>query len=269
MQQQPQHADIHKRGLAGSLDAVASPARIALYDDFISNPRIVDVEPDSTKAFIGSLSSTIYNEAKAMGGGIPFSVIRQVTENFIHAYFSEMVVSVYDGGNTIRFSDQGPGIPDKINVQQPGFSSATQEMKKYIDGVGSGLPIVKEYLEMKNGYIEIEDNIGFGSVITISVKEKQIPLSNDGRQSSSIGSENINSISLNTVLSSLSPKGLKILSLFKSSHVWGLQDLCSETKIPNSTMFNELKKLTEMGILDRLNKKYTLSQFGENLLPYI
>ena len=42
-------------------------------------------------------------------------------------------------------------------------------MKRYIRGVGSGLPIVKDYLETTHGYIEIEDNINKGSVVTISL----------------------------------------------------------------------------------------------------
>ena len=41
-------------------------------------------------------------------------------------------------------------------------------MKSYIRGVGSGLPIVKEYLEFTHGTITIEDNLGSGSVVTIS-----------------------------------------------------------------------------------------------------
>ncbi len=45
-----------------------------------------------------------------------------------------------DKGNTIRFADQGPGIAHKDLVQEPGFSSATEPMKRYIRGVGSGLP---------------------------------------------------------------------------------------------------------------------------------
>ena len=41
-------------------------------------------------------------------------------------------------------------------------------MKSYIRGVGSGLPIVKEYLDFTHGTISIEDNLGTGSVVTIS-----------------------------------------------------------------------------------------------------
>ena len=52
-----------------------------------------------------------------------------------------------DGGNRIIISDQGPGINDKDKAFLPGFSSASKSMKKYIRGVGSGLPIVRETID--------------------------------------------------------------------------------------------------------------------------
>ena len=148
---------------------VNSPARIALYDDMLSSPRIIDVKPAET----GKLSAEIYNQAQQLGGSIPYTIISQVAENFIHASFKEMVVSIFDSGNTIRFTDQGPGIADKLKAQQPGYSSATREMKAYINGVGSGLPIVREYLDTKHGTIHIEDNMNSGAVVTISLVDKE------------------------------------------------------------------------------------------------
>lgn len=111
------------------------------------------------------------------GGTIPYTVIREVSENFIHARFKEVVVSILDKGNTIRFADHGPGIPSKEKAQMPGFSSAVEPMKNYIRGVGSGLPIVREYLESSHGTITIEDNLGTGAVVTVSlVREEDDPL---------------------------------------------------------------------------------------------
>lgn len=135
----------------------------------LSSPRIIDVNPAETGEFIGKLSAEIYNQAQQLGGAIPYTIISQVAENFIHASFKEMVVSIFDGGNTIRFTDQGPGIADKAKAQQPGYSSATREMKAYINGVGSGLPIVREYLDTRHGTIHIEDNMNSGAVVTISL----------------------------------------------------------------------------------------------------
>lgn len=149
---------------------VDSVARIALYDDLRSAPRVTEINPAPTGEFIESLASKIYEQAKSGGGTIPYTVIREVSENFIHARFTEVTVSILDGGNTIRFADQGPGIGHKEKAQLPGFTSAIEPMKHYIRGVGSGLPIVKEYLDFSHGTISIEDNLGTGSVVTISLK---------------------------------------------------------------------------------------------------
>ena len=45
-------------------------------------------------------------------------------------------------------------------------------MKRYIRGVGSGLPIVREYLDYSHGTISIEDNLGTGAVVTISLSSE-------------------------------------------------------------------------------------------------
>lgn len=148
---------------------VTSVARIALYDNLRSAPRVTEIMPASTPDYIEALASTIYNQAKQAGGSIPYTVVREVSENFIHARFTEIIVSILDGGNTIRFADQGPGISDKKKAQLPGFSSAVEPMKGYIRGVGSGLPIVCDYLDFTHGSISIDDNIGQGTVVTISM----------------------------------------------------------------------------------------------------
>lgn len=149
---------------------VSSTARIALYDDLLSAPRVTEIAPAPTADYIENLASSVYEQAKASGGTIPYTVIREVSENFIHARFAEVTVSILDGGNTIRFADQGPGIRQKEKAQLPGFTSAVEPMKRYIRGVGSGLPIVKEYLDFSHGTIAIEDNLGTGSVVTISLE---------------------------------------------------------------------------------------------------
>ena len=148
---------------------VNSTARIARYDDLLSAPLVTEITPAPTGEFIDNLATTVYTQSHQMGGTIGYAVIREVSENFIHAQFTEVTVSILDGGNTIRFADHGPGIPHKDRAQLPGFSSAIAPMKGYIRGVGSGLPIAKEYIESKHGTITIEDNLVRGSVVTISL----------------------------------------------------------------------------------------------------
>jgi len=119
---------------------VDSIARIALYDDMKSAPRVTRIEPAPTDDFIEHLTTTIYEQAKLSGGKVPYSVIREVSENFIHAQFREVVVSILDDGNTIRFSGQGPGIASKERALEYGTTSASEEMTLYQgSGVGSSL----------------------------------------------------------------------------------------------------------------------------------
>ena len=45
-------------------------------------------------------------------------------------------------------------------------------MRRYIRGVGSGLPYAQQYMEDKGGSLTIEDNIAGGTVVTISIRPK-------------------------------------------------------------------------------------------------
>jgi predicted HTH transcriptional regulator len=138
-----------------------------VYDSPAVAPRTTDIEADAIGSFIESVSATAYQAARDLGGDIPYTAIREVAENLIHADFRDPVVSVMDGGRTIRFADRGPGIPDKKRAALPGFTTASGPMKEYIRGVGSGLPIVSEYLAHHEGALEIDDNIAGGTVVTL------------------------------------------------------------------------------------------------------
>lgn len=144
-----------------------SPALIAVYDSLTAPPRVEQVGGASPRDLIEQLTMRTYQLAHDAGGDLAYTIIREVVENFIHAGFDEVVVSVLDGGKTVRFSDQGPGIRDKDRVFLPGFSTATDDMKRYIKGVGSGLPVARECLVFSGGTIEIDDNLGSGTVVTL------------------------------------------------------------------------------------------------------
>lgn len=153
---------------------VTHPARIAVYDDAAAAPRVVVVEPKDIRSYLEEITATVTKLANEQGGSIPFTVIREVVENLIHAYFMEPTVSILDGGNTIRFSDQGPGIQDKERALEYGTSSATSEMKRYIRGVGSGLPYAQQWLRDKGGSLTVEDNIHNGTVVTVSLAHAEV-----------------------------------------------------------------------------------------------
>ncbi|MDO4796924.1 MAG: ATP-binding protein [Coriobacteriales bacterium] len=157
---------------------VRHAARIAVYDDAAAAPRVVVVEPQEIRPYLEEITRVVTQLAKEQGGTIPFMVIREIVENLIHAYFMEPTISILDGGNTIRFSDQGPGITNKDLALQYGTTSATEEMKRYIRGVGSGLPYAQQYMRDKGGSLRIDDNLSGGTVVTISA----LPESPDATQ---------------------------------------------------------------------------------------
>ena len=151
-------------------DAVRYPARIAVYDDAAAAPRVVVVEPKDVRSYLEEITATVNRLEREQGGPIPFMVVREIVENFVHAYFVAPTISILDGGNTIRFCDQGPGIPEKTRALEYGTTSATEEMRHYIRGVGSGLPYVQQYMQDKGWSLTIEDNIGHGTVVTLSTR---------------------------------------------------------------------------------------------------
>lgn len=227
-------------------DQIESIACIAVYDTMTSTPQIVQIPGGPTHKFIEDIASTTYREAQQRGGLIPYTVIREVTENFIHANFNEPVVSIFDQGNTIRFADQGPGIKDKERAQEPGFTSASEPMKKYIRGVGSGLPLVKEVLGFSHGTIKIEDNINQGSVVTISLLRDL----NDEQQRKV---DNIPSLTDNdkTILRTLLPR-----------KEMGVTDMRNETGLANASIYTAFSKLEEAQIVEKIGKKRRLTDKG-------
>ena len=246
---------------------VDSIARIALYDDMKSAPRITRIEPAPTNDFIEHLTTTVYEQAKLSGGKVPYSVIREVSENFIHAQFREIVVSILDNGNTIRFADQGPGIAEKEKAQEPGFSSAIEPMKEYIRGVGSGFPIVRDYLGILDGSIVIEDNLTAGAVVTISLvpqqeKEPHVETLHETKAPAT-------SVPLIPRIS-LSAREQQFLVLLRDEGELGIKDMAELTDNAVSTTHNTFKRLEEEGLVEKSpNRKRNLTTIGRQVAQSI
>lgn len=244
------------------LSVVRTPARIAVYDDLKAPPKIIDIKPDITNNFIEHLTSTIYDEATNKGGSIPYTVIREISENFIHAKFNEIVVSILDNGNTIRFTDQGPGFSNIENAKLPGFTSATESMKPYIRGVGSGLPTVIDYLNYSEGNIKIENNLSEGSVVTISMLENlksSTAFSEfDKKQSDIQYTEKMTRLS-----PTLTTREKSVLKLFLNEGPLRVTQIHQLTNIPLASVHKILQNLEESGLVQKIpNKQRILSDLG-------
>ena len=225
---------------------INSPARIAIYDSLKTAPRVIQVQGGPTHEYIEHIASLTYKNAKEAGGMIPYTVIREVSENFIHAKFNEVVVSIFDQGNTIRFADQGPGIKHKDLVQEPGFSSAIEPMKRYIRGVGSGLPIVKDYLSTSHGHIEIKDNVNQGSVVTISLV------------ASRTSDEEIEALQV----PELTENEIAVLKALLPNNTLGVSEVSKATGIAVASVHTAFSKMEEAGLVEKVSKKRTLTGRG-------
>ena len=233
-----------------------TPTRIAIYDDLLAAPRVIDIEPTDISQYIEEIASKTYELAQQKGSSIPYTVIKEVCENFIHAQFRDPCISILDNGNTIKFTDQGPGIADKQRAQLPGFTSATTEMRKYIRGVGSGLPTVKDYLRFSNGRLIIEDNIKEGTVVTIQI-DKSAP------QATPVVYREMPSQEKNAE-HNLSEREYNILILAQEMGLIGPTEVEQNLDISLSTGHRALNKLEKMGLLQKAEggKKRMLTDQG-------
>jgi anti-sigma regulatory factor (Ser/Thr protein kinase) len=221
--------------------------RLAIYDSPLAAPQVVSLSAEDLHELVGELASRTHNYAQERGGRIPFIVIREIVENLIHAYFENAVVTIMDEGNTIRISDQGPGIRDKQRVFLPGYTTATHEMRRFIKGVGSGLPVAREQLAFLGGIIDIDDNLGRGTVVTLRVgpaAAQTAPITPDSRPY-------------------LNDRKRKVLLLIAELGSAGPTTVAKELGLSQSTAYRELAALQKLRLLNprRLGKR-TLTEEG-------
>ena len=167
-------ADASPAGAGGGLNGDGEPPRIAVYVEQHAPPLVVAVtDYPLSEAYvpelIENLTARAHGLAREQGGRLPLAVFRELVENLVHASFAGVVITILDRGNTVRVSDRGPGIPDKEAALRPGFTSADAGTKRFIRGVGSGFSVVRETLAGLDGVLEIEDNLGRGTVVTARV----------------------------------------------------------------------------------------------------
>jgi predicted HTH transcriptional regulator len=245
-------------------------------------PRVVKIEPLPVAEFIERLSACVHELVRAEGGSIPYTIIREVAENFIHADFAEPVVSILERGSIIRFADQGPGMRDKERVLLPGFTTARGGMKTYIRGVGSGLPIVREYLSSSGGSIAIEDNLGAGSVVTVFAGKRADFVESQATSpasslpyapapSGAAHQEDLLTFS-SPVISQvhlrprLTARQKLVLALVMESGIAGPSLIAKELGVGVSTAYRDLALLEEAGLIESDGGKRTLSPEGLSYL---
>ena len=246
---------------------------MAVYEAPGAAPRVEEIAPAPIAEYIEALTACVYELARALGGTIPYTAIREVSENFIHADFAEPVVTILDAGMTIRFADQGPGIANKDRAALPGFTTAHGDMKLYIRGVGSGLPIVNDYLTYSGGSLVIEDNLGCGSVVTLNARSTASAVGHADlasgqnlgeRQPAShsthdAGQTSFDETPARTVLST---RQKQVLALVMESGSAGPSLVAKELGVGVSTAYRDLASLEEIGLIASDGGKRTLTDDG-------
>lgn len=165
---------IYSERTRGDRDSSDIGIRIAVYPEG-GEPEVIEVSAANSRAAAPKFSRLVMDKVRDLGGSVPEAAVQEVVENLVHADYRGVVISVLEGGRTVRVSDKGPGVEDKDLAMEIGFSGATPEALREIRGVGAGLGIAQAAVSEAGGKISLEDNIGGGTVTTISVPESKEP----------------------------------------------------------------------------------------------
>jgi DNA-binding transcriptional ArsR family regulator len=227
-------------------------ARLAVYTGQVATPQITDLTANSPVELMDLLSAKTYQVVQEKEGAIPFTAIKEVVENLLHANFQGVVVSVMEEGQVVRVTDNGPGISDKKKAFLPGFTTATPKMRQVIRGVGSGLPLVKDLLESLGGKIFLDDNLKRGTVVTLfAPKKPAIPAKKEST-------------------SQLTLRQKKLIMLLAEVGPAGPSRLAHELQVSLSTAYRDLRVLEESYLVNVDDEgKRSLSEKGLEVLDLI
>lgn len=235
----------------------APEVRMAIYDSPLTPPQVISLSSEDFDQLVGDLASRTHTYARERGGRIPYVDIKEIVENLIHAFFRDAVITIMDDGNMIRISDQGPGIRDKERAFLPGFTTATREMRRFIKGVGSGLPVAREQLGFLGGVISIEDNLEHGTVVTLRVGPAKDAVPAQFAAPTAAKPEET------APQYRLTERQRKVLLLIAELGSTGPSAIAKELGISQSTAFRELAALQHMRLLAlRGPGKRTLTEEG-------
>ena len=84
----------------------------------------------------------------------------------IHANGGKAIADVYVDRVVVKLTDSGKGISNVEQAMQPGFSTASEEVRSLGFGAGMGLPNMVRYTDE----FEIKSEVGKGTEITLTVR---------------------------------------------------------------------------------------------------
>jgi anti-sigma regulatory factor (Ser/Thr protein kinase) len=123
-------------------------------------------------ASAGSASEDVKSTLKMMG--VASADIRRVAiamyegeiNMVVHAGGGEAIADIYVDRIDILLADKGKGIADVEQAMQPGFSTATEDIRALGFGAGMGLPNMKKYADD----LRVESTVGVGTKVYMTIK---------------------------------------------------------------------------------------------------
>ena len=239
--------------------------RVAAYPEN-EQPEVTEVAASNPRSATPKFLGLVMDKVRELGGGVPEVAVREVVENLLHASYKGVVISVLDSGRTVRISDKGPGIEDKTRAMEFGFSGADPEALRDIRGIGAGLGIARVAVSEVGGEISIEDNIGGGTVTTITVPGKK----GVGGTPSPIGKTEQRKYPDGVPRMNISDRQQNALVTIVECGEAGPSTVAEKLEISVSTAYRDLSVLEEHGlVLSDETGKRLVSPLGRDLVENI
>jgi DNA-binding transcriptional ArsR family regulator len=250
----------------GETEKAGIGVRIAVYPRG-GEPEVTEAAAANPRSATTKFTRLVLEKVREVGGRVPEESVREVIENLVHAGYRGVVISVLEDGNVVRVSDKGPGVEHKEQAMEFGFSGATPEALGEIRGVGAGLGIARAAAERRGGTVVLEDNIGDGTVATISVPgdeetsdEREPAAKAPPQRKYPDGVPRMN----------ISERQQKVLITVLECGEVGPSTVADRLEISVSTAYRDLSVLEEHGLLiaDESGKRF-VSPLGRDLVEAI
>jgi predicted HTH transcriptional regulator len=264
-----EHAELfqaHQSSRTSSQESPSRNAKIVVYEPPHNTVKMLTVSYSKYhKEYIEELSLSTHRLCQQLGSTFPYSVINSLAENLIHADFNEPVISILDGGKTLRFSDQGKGIVNKRAAIQAGFSTATTHHKAHIAGVGSGFPSITHYASVSGGKLSIEDNLKQGTVVTLSLTSKEEHNPSLVQENTPCSESNFEESKPLATLSLTERQQEVLVAVADCAHV-GPSQMAELFEISVATAYRDLQYLEQQGYVRSVAGKRAVTEEGLNYL---
>jgi hypothetical protein len=256
---------IHTERTQGESEKAGIGVRIAVYPRS-GEPEVTEVAAANPRSATAKFTRFVMDEVREAGGRVPEESVREVVENLVHADYRGVVISVLDGGNVVRVSDKGQGVEHKERAMEFGFSGTTPEALREIRGVGAGLGIARAAAEKVGGTVTIEDNIGGGTVATISVPSDESAPKEQGAAQLSPPRRYPDGVPRMNI----SERQQKVLITVLECGEVGPSTVAERLEISVSTAYRDLSVLEEHGLVvtDESGKRI-ISPLGKDLVEAI